>query len=84
VPAGPIYTIAEAVQDPQVQAIQMVRTFGEGERALDLLGFPVNYHGTPLKEGPSPPHLGEHTVEVLTSLGLSREEIADMNKEGAI
>ena len=84
VPAGPIYTIAEAVQDPQVQAIQMVRTFGEGDRALDLLGFPVNYHGTPLKEGPAPPHLGEHTAEVLAALGLSQDEIAGMSKDGAI
>lgn len=84
VPAGPVYTIEETVQDPQVQAIKMVRTFGEGKRALELLGFPVNYHGTPLKEGLPPPQLGEHTAEVLAGLGLSQDEIANMSKDGAI
>lgn len=69
VPCAPIYTLAEAVGDPQAQHLEMVRRFGEGERAVDLVGFPVQFSGTPLAPGLPPPLLGEHTQEVLQAPG---------------
>jgi crotonobetainyl-CoA:carnitine CoA-transferase CaiB-like acyl-CoA transferase len=31
-----------------------------------------------------PPQLGEHTDEVLSSIGISRERIAELRHEGAV
>jgi formyl-CoA transferase len=84
VPAGPLHTVAEALEDPQVRHLDMVRTWGEGERAVRLVGFPVEMEGTPLSPGLPPPALGEHTEEILAELGYVPEQIARLREEGAI
>lgn len=84
VPSGPIYTIAETLADAQVQHIEMVRTFGEAERALKLVGFPVKYGATSCEPGLPVPGLGEHTESVLGGLGYGEAELARMKAEGAI
>jgi crotonobetainyl-CoA:carnitine CoA-transferase CaiB-like acyl-CoA transferase len=40
-------------------------------------------HGGPSIETP-PPRLGQHTDEVLASLGYSKDDIANLRAEGAI
>ena len=76
IPCGPINTYAEAFDDPQVQARQMVvpidhPTLGR-TRAL---GSPVKFSETPALIGRRAPLLGEHTQEVLRGAGFSDEEI---------
>jgi crotonobetainyl-CoA:carnitine CoA-transferase CaiB-like acyl-CoA transferase len=65
VPSAPINTIAEALDEPQVQAGDLVQTFGTGERAVDLVGFPVEFSASPCTPGLPPPEIGEHSDEVL-------------------
>lgn len=84
VPSGPLYNIAETLSDPQVEHLGLLRTFGEGDRAMDLLGFPWDYSGTPCEPGLPPPLLGEHTAEVLTALGYTPEQQRAMAETGAI
>lgn len=85
VPAGPIYTIKEALDDPQVKALDMVRTFGEGTRATPLVGYGVDYAGKPADEAKRPvPELGEHTEEILERLGYDHKAIAALRKAGAV
>lgn len=84
VPVAPINTIAEALDDPQIRHLNMVRTFGEGEDALQLVGFPVDFDRTPSEPGARPPHAGEHTEDVLAAIGLSVEEIDRLRSESAI
>ncbi|TMG40468.1 MAG: CoA transferase [Chloroflexi bacterium] len=84
VPAAPINDIAEAVADPQARHIGMVRTFGSGDRARRLVGFPVAFAATPGEPGLPPPDLGEHTTAVLAELGYDESEVARLRKAGAI
>ena len=84
VPAAPINTIGEALDEPQVQHQRMVRTFGDGDEALRLVGFPVSYHDTPCEPGRRPPKIGEHTDEVLRAAGLSTEEIRHLHEQSAV
>lgn len=85
VPAAPIYTVAEAVADPQVQHLQLVRSYGAGERRVQLVGCPVRFGQGPWDEELlPPPHVGEHTEAVLQELGYSPAEIEQLRQEGAI
>ncbi|MDP2619994.1 MAG: CaiB/BaiF CoA-transferase family protein [Hyphomicrobiales bacterium] len=84
VPAGPILNIAEALSDPQVESLNMVKTFGKGHRALPLAACAVGYDDS-IDEAERPvPLLGEHTVQVLSELGYEESEIHRMKDDGAI
>lgn len=85
VPAGPIYTIEEALNDPQVRALDMVRTFGTGKRATPLVGYGVDDPERPRDEAQRPvPGLGEHTREILAAIGYGEEEIESLVRIGAV
>ncbi len=84
VPSAPIYNIAEALDDPQVQHLGMSETFGEGARALKLVGFPVAYSGVPCKPDLPVPYVGEHNENIFGELGYNSSDLARMKEEGAI
>jgi crotonobetainyl-CoA:carnitine CoA-transferase CaiB-like acyl-CoA transferase len=70
VPAGPINSVDKIVTDPQVLARGMVlETDHPTAGALRLLGCPVRLSATPPQLRLPPPLLGQHTGEVLQSLG---------------
>ena len=81
VPCGPI---SEALADPQVEFLGMLKTYGEGDRAVSLLGCAVDYKGTITGSDLAPPLLGEHTREVFLALGYGEDDISHMLEEGAI
>ncbi len=78
VPAAPINNVAEALADSQVEHLRLVREFGEGDRRLPLVGFPVQFAQTDCLPGLPPPRLGEHTDEVLVSLGYDSAALHEM------
>jgi len=85
-PCGPLNNIAQAAQDPQVQARQMLVEVEHPKIGrFPLPNTPVKLSRTPGGvRGPSP-DLGQHTDEVLSSLlGLSAAEIEALRKEGAL
>jgi crotonobetainyl-CoA:carnitine CoA-transferase CaiB-like acyl-CoA transferase len=51
---------------------------------VNLLGLPVKFSETPGNVYRVPPALGEHTEEILRSLGCSEREVADLRGEGVI
>jgi crotonobetainyl-CoA:carnitine CoA-transferase CaiB-like acyl-CoA transferase len=84
VPSAPIYNVAEALDDPQVQHLGMTETFGQGERALKLVGFPVAYSGNPCQPDLPVPYVGEHNEKIFGELGYNTSDLARMKEEGAI
>jgi crotonobetainyl-CoA:carnitine CoA-transferase CaiB-like acyl-CoA transferase len=85
VPCGPIYKINESFADPQVQHLAMaqpVRSPVLGD--LTILGHPVSHGETRLPLRSSAPELGDANDEVLTSIGYTKEQIADLAKRGVI
>jgi formyl-CoA transferase len=85
VPCGPIYTIDKSFADEQVQFLEMAQgvhspTLGD----LTILGHPVNINGkrNPLRS--AAPELGQDNEAVFTSIGFSKEQIADLAQRGII
>lgn len=85
VPAGPVLSTGEALNDPQVLAREMVVEV-EHKRLgrLKTLGVPVKFSETPASVRSAAPILGQHTREVLTELGYGDEEIDRLAAEGAL
>jgi len=86
IPAAPINTVDKVFQDPQVQA-RRLRTSAQhpvsGE--VPLVASPLSIPTSPVQIRHAPPHLGEHTDEVLAGrLGCTREEIAAWRQAGVI
>jgi formyl-CoA transferase len=81
VPAGPIYTAADIVDDEQYAARKMVQKFdvSTGDEMLHDVGFPgvvpvIGGESLPIRN--LGPDLGEHTDEVLGGLlGMDAKEI---------
>ena len=84
VPSAPIYNVAEALDDPQVQHLGMSETFGEGARAIKLVGCPVANSGSPCKPGLPVPYVGEHNENIFGELGYNSSDLGRMKEEGAI
>jgi crotonobetainyl-CoA:carnitine CoA-transferase CaiB-like acyl-CoA transferase len=80
-----IKTYAEAAQDPQVLANDMIVELEHSRvGALRVLGTPIRLYGTPSALQELPPDLGEHTAQVLRELGYSEEQVAGFAQQGAL
>ena len=51
---------------------------------INVLGFPIKFSETPGRIATAPPTLGEHTDEVLKTLGLTDAELAKLWADRAI
>jgi CoA:oxalate CoA-transferase len=85
VPCGKVLSVAEVLEDPQVQAQEMVIEVDHGASGVvRMVGFPVKLSDTPARLRHPSPGLGAHTDEVLAEAGLSREEIARLRASRSI
>ncbi len=83
-PAGPVLSITEMHQDPQALARGMVvETEHPSAGPAKALGLPITFGTTPGSIRYPAPRLGEHTREVLSSVGYWPEEIDTLIAEGA-
>lgn len=86
-PAGPVYTPQQALDDPQVAAMGFLHAIADYPglaRAVPVSGLPVSLSGTPGIAPARPPRLGEHTDEVLRGLGYTEREIAAFRDQGIV
>ena len=75
VPCGPIYRVDEMFDDPQFRTLGMVKELKGPGGDVRYLAQPVVLTRTPSEIVRHPPSIGEHTEEVLSSLGLTVQEI---------
>jgi crotonobetainyl-CoA:carnitine CoA-transferase CaiB-like acyl-CoA transferase len=85
VPVAPVQSPEEIEKDPQVVFRKMVQeiSFSDGEK-IRQMGFPLKLSDMPDRLRTPPPTLGEHTEEILKSIGFPGDEIAQFKREGAI
>ncbi len=83
--AAPVNTLHETFADPQVQHNQMAV---EVEHArvgkIRVGGIPAKLKKTPGAVRLAPPTLGQHTWEVLQEMGLSDEEVEQLEQKGVV
>ena len=87
VPSGPIYTIDQMFDDPQVKHLGLaapVPTGSQDGRPLTVVAQPFSMSRTPSKMVAPPPDFGEHNDEVLKEFGFSTQEIDGLRKAKAI
>jgi alpha-methylacyl-CoA racemase len=80
----PVLGLDEALESELVRAREMVVELDQpGADGVRLLGVPVKLSRTPGRPARPAPALGEHTRDVLSSLGYTEEEIASLESSGA-
>lgn len=85
VPGGPVYTYDQTLVDPQVRYRRMVYDIEHPKIGMmKTLGLPVKSSGalTQIRK-PAPLH-GQHTLEVLRTLGFSDAQVRGLLAEGVV
>jgi len=87
VPCAPVREMEEVIADPEVAERGMLIDSDYPTRGdIKVTGSPVKLSAVKREEIPNrrPPELGEHTEEVLASIGISHEEVARLREQGVI
>ena len=86
IPHSRINTIDKVMDHPQVLARNMVVQVDDPVAGtVQIAGNPIKMSSLPDETTrPRIPELGEHTSEVLSSLGFSEQEIAQLQADGAV
>jgi crotonobetainyl-CoA:carnitine CoA-transferase CaiB-like acyl-CoA transferase len=85
VPAGPVYSVPQVFEDPQVKHLGVTETlptsFGKD---MHFITQPVVLSRTPSEVVAPAPGWGEHTDEVLRDLGYDAAAIEDLHAQGVV
>lgn len=86
VPCGKVFQLGEVFNDPQVQARGLFKfvDYPGGAKSIPVPNTPVQLSETPGSVRHRAPMLGEHTDQVLTELGFSKDELAGFRQAGVI
>ena len=87
VPAGPVYTVAEALDHPQVRDRGMIAKFADAPgvgRDIHVVRSGVKLNGKAPSVDTPPPLLGQHSDEILAELGYGTADIEQMKQQGAV
>ena len=85
VPCGPVQSVADVFQDPQILSQDMVMDIDHpGFGMVRMLGFPMKLSATPCQVRRPAPGLGEHSDDVLAELGYSLEERLSLRAGGVV
>jgi crotonobetainyl-CoA:carnitine CoA-transferase CaiB-like acyl-CoA transferase len=85
VPCGPVNTYKQLFEDPQIRHRELVVHVDDAELGrVSHIRTPIRMSETPVAVRTVAPKLGQHNVEVLSSLGYSDAEIRDFARERII
>jgi crotonobetainyl-CoA:carnitine CoA-transferase CaiB-like acyl-CoA transferase len=85
VPSGAILSLEAALQQPQVAHRAVLREVPvEGIGPMKLFGLTAKFARTPGAISGPPPRLGADTEAVLSTLGISRDEVAALRAKGVV
>lgn len=85
VPCGPIQTLEELFDDPQLRANDLVAELQHAQLGtLKTYGVGPKFSVTPASVRQPPPSLGQHTEMILHDLGYSAEDIAALRHRGSV
>ncbi len=85
VPSAPICTMDQVVQAPQTAASGML-VGAPHPRLPDYrsVGLPIQWNGRRPEVRRVPPQLGEHSADVLTTLGYTLDDVRNLKKQGLV
>ena len=85
IPVAPVQSVAEFMEEPQVIANDLVKTLKQpGVGMVKEMGIPIELMLTPGKiKGPAPLP-GQHTKEILRTLGYRAAQIKELKKAGVV
>lgn len=87
VPCAPMRTVAEIVADPETKRRSMLLDSQFPTRgSIAVMGSPIklshgDYSRAPLNP---PPALGQHTAEVLATIGIEAQELEELRADGVV
>lgn len=85
VPSGPVYTVPQMFEDPQIQHLNVAKAVDGGEMGVKhFITQPVKLSRTAADVVKVAPKWGEHTDEILKELNYSAEQIAHFKDIGAV
>ena len=85
VPCGPINRVDDVVNNPQVQARNMIAELSHPNVPnLRIPNSPLKLAETPADIKRPPPLLGQHNDEILAELGYGAVEIGELKRKGVI
>lgn len=86
VPCGPIMDMEQVVNDPHIQARNMIVDLAHPLVGHLLVpGVPIKFSESPASISCAAPGLGEHNKEIFTEfLGMTEEEIDELKQKGTI
>jgi crotonobetainyl-CoA:carnitine CoA-transferase CaiB-like acyl-CoA transferase len=84
IPAGPVYNMEEVVNDPHLKQRMIIEVDVPGAGRVKQPGFPIKMSETPARFRKRAPGVGEHTDEILGSLGYTAAQIKKMRESRAV
>ena len=86
VPAGPVYSPQQALDEPHVQATGFLERvdYPTARQAAPVAGFPIALSATPGRIRRRAPGLGEHTDEILGELGYDAARIRELREKRVV
>ena len=82
IPAGPVYDVADALDNEQVEARSVVTEMEARGHTIPVIEHPLNYARSENGFDSPPPALGEHTRDVFADIGYSEERIDELADAG--